>query len=144
MDDVELTQTAAAELDARNSPMEFAFGVKHADGKITTFGVEFLENGYVRVKAQDADTGERCDSSLEDRTKTVLVQWINGKWHRHKLSKDDGVVDACPVHADGRHRHVHEAMTSKEQLMSTDPRVVGNVNPPMKCACGQVKYEGLA
>ena len=116
-----------------SEPMEFAFAVKDHDGNASHFRVDCLDNGYVRIKTLDAHGNEQA----------FLVQWINGKWHRHKLSKDDGVEDICPMHADGFHRHDTDAMTADEMLFSTDVRVAANVVPPQKCACGQVKFLGV-
>lgn len=111
----------------------FDFAVKDATGGKIQITVECLENGYLRIKTCDA----------HGKLGAYLVQHINGKWHRHKLSMDDGVVDTCPVHDDGRHVHDEDAMTVEEMWFSTDIRVVGNVLPPKKCKCGQVKYLGL-
>lgn len=113
--------------------LEFAFAVKDHDGRASHFRVDCAENGYVRITTLDAHGNQQA----------FLVQWINGRWHRHKLSKDDGVEDICPVHPDGRHVHDVDAMSSKELLFSTDPRVAANVMPPRKCACGQVKFQGF-
>lgn len=114
-------------------PLEFVFAVKTAEGSTAYFTVDFVENGYARIKTTDA-TGKEGG---------CLVQWINGHWHRHKLSNDDGVVDTCPVHADGQHRHDTDALTSKEMLFSTNLRVQASVLPPKKCACGQIKLPGV-
>ena len=115
-------------------PLEFVFAVKDAAGSRSDVKIEFLENGYVRIKTSDAHHTHGA----------FLVQWINDKWHRRKLSVHDGIPDVCPAHRDGRHHYDQDAMTSREMLLSHDVRVGASIAAPKKCSCGQVLLPGVS